>query len=66
MTITRKFTVAPAEGNTGKWILRSMSAQKATTEYAWGTFGIKTNLLGIYSTKELAIEAMRAAVRGTK
>jgi hypothetical protein len=63
MTTTYKFSVAPAEGNNGKWIARSMSAPKATEQYAWGTFGIKTNLIGVFSSKEAAIEAMRAEAK---
>ncbi len=63
MTTTYKFSVAPAEGNPGKWIVRSMSAPKATEQYAWGMFGIKTKLIGVFSSKQQALEAMQAAHR---
>ena len=48
-----RFTVAPAEGNPGKWVARTFTARKVEG-HSFGTFGIKPKLLGVTKSKEAA------------
>jgi hypothetical protein len=65
MTNIVRFTVAPAAEHRGKWIARMFWAPKVEG-HSFGTFGIKTKLLGVFSSKEqaqAAIEARKTSLR---
>ena len=59
MTTTFKFTVAPAAEYKGKWVARMFYAPKIEG-HSFGTFGIKTMFLGLFSSKEQAQAAVDA------
>ena len=65
MTTTFKFTVAPAAEHKGKWVARMFWAPKLEG-HSFGTFGIKNELLGLFSSKEqaqAAVDAKKAALK---
>ena len=59
MATTIRFTVAPAAEHRGKWVAHMFYAKKVEG-FSFGTFGVKDQYLGMFSSKEQALEAVAA------